>query len=72
MLLAEHERVLPRLAAVRDGLDATVDPVRVPADCVDGFLGANWRRPAAHAEMLRSACTSFTSAFRRFSADTGR
>lgn len=46
--IAEHERALPGLAAVRDGLDATVVPVRVPADCVDGFLGAYWRRPAAY------------------------
>ena len=46
--IAEHERTLPSLEAVRDGLDATVYPVRVPADCLDGFLGAYWRRPAAY------------------------
>lgn len=46
--IAEHERTLPSLATVRNGLDADVYPVPVPADCVDGFLGAYWRRPTAY------------------------
>jgi hypothetical protein len=46
--IAEHERSLPSLATVRRGLGAEVHPVPVPADCVDGFLGAYWRRPAAY------------------------
>ena len=37
-----------------------VRPIPVPADCVDGFLGAYWRRPEAY---LDSAVRSAISAF---------
>ena len=47
------------LSAVRD---AHVIPVPIPHDCVDGFLGAYWRRPEAylHAE-VRSGISSFAT-----------
>lgn len=56
--IAEHERTLPSLTAVREGLDAEVYPVPVPADCVDGFLGAYWRRPAAYLDARVRAAIS--------------
>ena len=35
-------------------------PVPIPHDCVDGFLGAWWRRPAAYLEPeVRAAISSF-------------
>ena len=46
----------------RDGCDAsvTITPVPVPHDCVDGFLYAYWRRPAAYLDpLLRSGSSSF-------------
>ncbi|MEC3977132.1 methyltransferase domain-containing protein [Amycolatopsis sp. H20-H5] len=47
--VAAHERGLACLDAVCAGLEAPeVLPVPVPADCVDGFLGAYWRRPEAY------------------------
>ena len=49
--LADTDDVLlPRLvAALREGGCAVaVAPVPVPHDCVDGFLAAWWRRPAAY------------------------
>ncbi|MEU6997835.1 methyltransferase domain-containing protein [Nonomuraea sp. NPDC046570] len=51
--IAERERRLATLVAVRDGLERlgampTVLPVTVPGDCADGFTGAYWRRPEAY------------------------
>jgi SAM-dependent methyltransferase len=44
----EQERALP-VARVAELLGAErVEPVLVPHDCVDGFLGAYWRRPHAY------------------------
>jgi SAM-dependent methyltransferase len=37
-----------------------VTPLAIPHDCVDGFLGAYWRRPAAYLDaQIRSAISSF-------------
>jgi SAM-dependent methyltransferase len=39
-------RILPTIEELRDSLgDITVKPLPIPHDCVDGFLGAYWRRP---------------------------
>jgi SAM-dependent methyltransferase len=38
----------PGLAARVRLLGARIEPVPIPADCVDGFFHANWRRPAAY------------------------
>lgn len=47
----------------RRGKRAEIDvvPVPIPHDCVDGFLGAYWRRPAAYLdEGIRAGISSFT------------
>jgi SAM-dependent methyltransferase len=45
----ETERRAPDLAAMARVLDVqTVEPVPVPADCVDGFGGSFWNRPEAY------------------------
>ncbi|WET83164.1 methyltransferase domain-containing protein [Amycolatopsis sp. QT-25] len=51
--IAEHESRLACLDRVVEELGSagstpTVTPLPVPADCVDGFLGAYWRRPEAY------------------------
>lgn len=39
-----------------------VRPLLVPHDCVDGFLGAYWRRPAAYLDApVRAAISSFAA-----------
>lgn len=49
--LALYERAFP---SVR------FEPVAIPHDCTDGFLGAYWRRPAAYMEpRVRAAISSF-------------
>jgi len=38
-----------------------VQPFPVPHDCVDGFLGAYWRRPHAYLDAgVRAAISAFT------------
>jgi len=51
----------PRLADLAHALGgAEVQPVPVPADCSDGFLGAYWRRPAAYLDAgVRGAISAF-------------
>ena len=42
--------------------DAHVIPVPIPHDCVDGFLGAYWRRPEAYLNPeIRSGISSFAT-----------
>lgn len=39
---------------------ARVEPVPIPADCTDGFLGAHWRRPAAYLDPgVRAGISAF-------------
>jgi SAM-dependent methyltransferase len=85
-----HERGLACLDAVCAGLQAdgpaglgrggevSVQPVLVPADCTDGFLGAYWRRPEAYLRPeVRAAISSLSlidqdevgAAMRRLRAD---
>ena len=51
------------------------EPLAIPADCVDGFLGAYWRRPAAYLDSrVRAAISIFskldaTAAMARLEAD---
>lgn len=59
-------RVFPPVAAYAEafGPDARVEvtPVPVPRDCVDGFLGAYWARPAAYLDAaVRAGISSFAS-----------
>ena len=60
-ILELDRRILPPLDAFRDALGPiSVEHVPVPADCVDGFLGAFWRRPAAYLDAaVRSGMSSF-------------
>ena len=38
-----------------------VSVLRIPADCVDGFLGAYWRRPEAYLdELVRANMSTFS------------
>jgi SAM-dependent methyltransferase len=45
------------LAARAAAIGASIEPVPIPWDCVDGFWGAHWRRPEAYldAAVRRSA-----------------
>jgi SAM-dependent methyltransferase len=61
-ILALDRRIFPSLAMVADIL-RTVDvrTVPIPADCVDGFLGAYWRRPEAYLDpAIRDGISSFS------------
>lgn len=54
-------RWMPPVAEVADALGgADVVPVPVPWDCIDGFLGAYWRRPQAYLDAdVRGAISAF-------------
>ncbi|MGE3174585.1 MAG: methyltransferase domain-containing protein [Planctomycetota bacterium] len=60
-LLAWDRRVFPALDEFRAAWGRIrVEPVPVPGDCADGFLGAYWRRPAAYLDpTVRAAMSSF-------------
>lgn len=60
-LLAYDRQVFSSLGEIRAALGrVAVEPVLVPADCVDGFLGAYWCRPRAYLDpCVRSAMSSF-------------
>ena len=69
--LALDRRQFPTMGALRavlekalgPGARAEVAPVPVPHDCVDGFLGAYWARPAAYLEpAVRAGISSFARA----------
>ena len=40
----------PSLAELAGAIDARVEPVLIPWDCVDGFFEAYWRRPEAYVD----------------------
>jgi SAM-dependent methyltransferase len=58
-LVARFERSFGRVGIV---------PVPVPHDCVDGFVGAFWRRPDAY---LRAEIRGGMSSFSRFESEPG-
>ncbi len=68
--LAELDRAtMPSLDALREMLgDVAVTPVPIPHDCVDGFLGAYWRRPVAYLDPVARASMS---SFARIDATAG-
>lgn len=53
--------IMPPMNAFGQMLGKTrVDPVHVPHDCADGFLGAYWRRPEAYLDpRVRTAISTF-------------
>lgn len=54
--------MMPSMSELQDALgDITVETVPIPHDCVDGFLGAYWRRPEMYLDdSVRRAISSFT------------
>lgn len=60
-LIDIDRRIFPGLAELGEHLGgAEVIPVPIPHDCVDGFLGAYWRRPEAYLdEGARAAISTF-------------
>ena len=61
VMLERDRRRFPGLGALREELgDIQVQPVLIPHDCTDGFLGAYWRRPAAYLDpTIRAGISSF-------------
>lgn len=60
--LAELDRfIMPKLSELGSELGAfEATPVLVPHDCVDGFLGAYWRRPETYLDPIaRRSMSSF-------------
>lgn len=60
-LVALDEAIMPAMGDYQSWLGpVTIKPVRVPHDCVDGFLYAYWRRPQAYLDpRIRKAMSSF-------------
>jgi len=60
-ILEVDRRTMPPLSEVERHLgDARVIDVPIPFDCIDGLLGAFWRRPQAYLDAdVRSAMSSF-------------
>lgn len=62
-ILATDRQLFPRLGVFEEQYGAAnvvVEQVPIPADCVDGFLGAYWRRPAAYLDPeVRGGMSSF-------------
>jgi SAM-dependent methyltransferase len=53
MLEIQSERNAPSTAEIAEHLDVRViEPVPVPADCIDGFAGCYWNRPEAYLDPL--------------------
>jgi SAM-dependent methyltransferase len=61
-LLELDRSIFPSMKQLRQCLGSiNVKPVPVPADCIDGFLGAYWRRPEAYLQdAVRSGMSSFS------------
>jgi SAM-dependent methyltransferase len=60
-LLAIDRVLFPSIEVITAALgDATVIPIPIPSDCVDGFLGAYWQRPASYLDArVRGGMSSF-------------
>lgn len=55
-------------AAFGPAFRVSIEPVPIPRDCIDGFLGAYWARPAAY---LDPAVRAGISSFARWDHDAG-
>jgi SAM-dependent methyltransferase len=61
-ILAIDRRIFPSMKLLR-GVFGRIDvqPLAIPCDCVDGFLGAYWQRPEAYLdEEVRAAISAFS------------
>lgn len=60
--LALDRRLFPSTAVIADVLgEVEIQPVPIPADCIDGFLGSYWRRPWAYLDpAIRGGMSSFS------------
>ena len=68
-LMTLDRKIMPPLPALARELGAVhATPVPVPHDCVDGFLGAYWRRPHVY---LDPVARRSMSSFARIDADDG-
>lgn len=68
-LLQLDRQIMPPLSALERELGAFhATPVPVPHDCIDGFLGAYWRRPERY---LDPAVRRSMSSFARIDAEAG-
>jgi SAM-dependent methyltransferase len=61
-IAAIDRQICPSIEVFRETFGAIeVHPVPVPHDCLDGFLGAYWRRPHAYLDAgVRSAISTFS------------
>jgi SAM-dependent methyltransferase len=60
-ILAIDRRIFPSMESLRTALGPIdVQPLPIPRDCVDGFLGAYWLRPEAYLdEGVRAGISTF-------------
>ena len=64
-VLAHDRTIFPAMPELKTLLEANIGPaefvtVPLPHDCIDGMLGAYWRRPEAYlSERVRSGISSF-------------
>lgn len=60
-LLAIDQEIFPSIDTIAGTLGSVnVTAVPIPADCIDGFLGAFWRRPEAYLETaVRAGMSTF-------------
>ena len=61
-ILEFDRKLFPTMEELRNQLGPiAIQDIPVPADCVDGFLGAYWQRPKAYLqERVRSGISSFS------------
>lgn len=61
-ILAMDRPAFPSMREIEMAIGpATIQTLPVPADCVDGFLGAYWRRPAQYLDpQVRGAISAFS------------
>jgi SAM-dependent methyltransferase len=68
-LMALDRQIMPPLEELADEIGGFhASPVPVPHDCVDGFLGAYWRRPEVY---LDPVARRSMSSFARIDAEAG-
>ena len=61
-MMAINRQIFPTMKELRHAFGRIeVEPLPVPHDCTDGFLGAYWRRPHAYLDAgVRGAISTFT------------